>query len=376
MITNSTYQFNLTIIPGLEDLATEEFSYLWQLVNNNETPELIRKKGKLYFNCEVVDICNLVPYLRIPTQVYMLIDQFICKDTPKLFNKISKIDWSKFLRGNPPLITASAKESKLINTSLLKDRVTKAIDQSIKHNPIKVAPKETPSLKNKIHVDIYQDNLKVELSLVGERLDRRGFKTLTDNAPLRESIAAAMIFKLSQYEKNLLRDPMAGTGTFSTEAMLRNEYNSFRSFDFQHAPYFINLPLSKRKKLETDKIKSFSISDLESKAVNAIKENISKVSKNNNVQIEVNNFFKAKDLNEQHSIIINPPYGKRLKIDQPLDELIKKIVVKTKEMKNVKSLAMIFPKWAITSLDKENVAFKTYFSNGGIDVVFAILHLN
>jgi putative N6-adenine-specific DNA methylase len=376
MTTISTSQFNLTIIPGLEDIAIEEFNYLWPKIVNTKLPEIERKKGKLYFECEISQICKLVPYLRVPTQVLMQIEQFSCKDSPKLFNKISKIDWSKYLRGSLPIITASAKESKLINTSLIKDRATKAIEQSSKHNPIKSAPKDCPELKNKVHIDIYKDNLKIELSLIGERLDRRGFKTKTDQAPIRESIAAAMIFKLSQYENSILRDPMAGTGTFSTEALLRNEYNSYRSFDFQHAPYFINLPLTKRAKIEDKKISTFFINDYESKAVNSIKENIKLIKKKNNIEVEVNDFFKIADLDEEYSIIINPPYGKRIKLEEPLNELVTKILLKCKELKNAKHLAIIFPKWATETLKNEEILYKSYISNGGIDVVLVILRLN
>lgn len=376
MTTNSTSQFDLTIIPGLEDLAIEELAYLWPLVNDTELPEITRKKGKLYMDCLTSDICSLVPYLRIPTQVFMIIDKFTCKDSPKLFNKFSKIDWSKYLRGGLPLVTTSARESKLINTSLIKDKVTSGISQSVKHNPIKAAPKEHPELRNKVHVDIYQDNLKIELSLIGERLDKRGFKTHTDHAPIRESIAAAMIFKLSQFEKNILRDPMAGTGTFSTEAILKNEFNSYRSFDYQHAPYFINLPLKKRKKIEQEKIKTFYLGDIEPRSISAIKQNTSKIAKKNIIEIKVTDFYKLEDLPEDNSVIINPPYGKRIKIDKPLIESISKIISKCKEMKHTRYLAMVFPKWAISSIEKENVVYKTFISNGGIDVVITILHLN
>ncbi|WP_127715956.1 hypothetical protein [Halobacteriovorax sp. HLS] len=376
MTTNSISQFSLTIIPGLEEIAIDEFNTLWRLVNTSQAPAIERKKGKLYLEADISLFCKIIPFLRVPTQALMLIDTFVCKDTPKLFNKISKIDWSKIVRGQTPLFTASAKESKLINTAMIKEKAQKAFLASAKHSPIKGAPKEKSELKNKVHIDIYQDTVKIEFNLGGERLDRRGLKKNTDQAPLRESIAAAMVWKLREFEKQRLLDPMCGTGSFSLEAATIFMYNKHRDYDYQYAPFYTGLPLQKRVQIQESTFEEIIYCDKEAKAVKASKENLKKLNSTKLKCIDVQDFFKLEDCEEEYSIILNPPYGKRIKLDEGLQDLLTKIITKSKSLKKARHLAMVFPKWAISSLKNEIIEFKTEFSNGGIEVVFIIVKLN
>lgn len=377
METNSTSQIGLTITPGIEDIAIYELQLLWAELFERECPEVEKKKGKLYINCEISEICKLIPFLRIPSQVYLLISTFTCKDSPKLYNRISKINWSQYLRGINPIITASAKESKLINTALIKEKAQKAIENSNRYSPIKSVPKEQPNLKNKIHIDIYNDIAKIELSLCGERLDKRGVKLGTDLAPMRESIAAAMLYKLSQYQNGTLRDPMCGTGTFTSEAAMLLTYNNHRTYDFTHAPFFITLPLGKRAKIEKSPFEKALYSDNQSSAMQTAKNNISKIKTSLTcTSTGVTNFFDLDDLEETNSIILNPPYGKRIKIDKKLNDLITEILSKAKTLKNTTHACIIFPKWAATALKDTKVVYKTFLKNGGIDVVMAVIDLH
>lgn len=375
MSEQNNMNFSLTILPGLEDLAEDEFIEKWSLVNNSSAPDITRKKGKLLVTSPIAEFCSLIPYLRIPTDAYIIISEFIARDRPKVFNRISKILWSVYLRGDLPLIIVSTRESKLIHSNLVKDTVEDGIRNALKKAPLKRAPKELEHLKNKIHIDLYQDRLRVSLSLCGQRMDKRGVKLFTDRAPLRESIAAAMLYRLHKEcgEKKLL-DPMSGTGTFSLEAHLFYMYNTYRDFDYQYAPFFITLPLKKRVSIDKKLYGEVYTADHNLKSITSIKENFKSI----NLPIEnvhVRDFFTSKEKN-QYVAIFNPPYGKRIKLEGELDAFIDRIIKHSKIELGLEKVALIFPSWALHKLKDLNFLEKRFITNGGIEVVFVIVALD
>lgn len=375
MSKDKNMKFSLTVLPGIEDIALRELEEKWKKLNSNEFPEIQQKKGKLLLEADVSDFCTLIPYLRIPTDAYVILDEFTGKDRPRIYNKISKIPWHNYLRGDFPLVLVTTKESKIINSTLVKDSVESGIKLALKKAPIKKVPKGKESRSNKIHIDLYQDRLRVSLSLCGTRMDKRGVKLHTDVAPLRESIAAAMIYRLSEEckEKNLI-DPMSGTGTFSLEAILFNRYNNFREFDYQIAPFFVNLPLRKREKNEQKLFASISTYDLSPKSIESIKYNFMPF-KDDIKEVKVQDFFTINELDNSIAII-NPPYGKRIKLEDELDKFIIKLIDHAKESMKLTTLALIFPTWAFHKLKGLKLLEKKFISNGGIDVVFIIIDIS
>jgi len=370
-------KFSLTILPGLEDLALSEFNEKWSLINESDLPKIERKKGKLFIEAEISDFCTLVPYLKIPSQAYKIIEEFPCKDFPKLFQKISKIEWHKFIRGDFPIITVSTRQSKLINSTRIKLTATEGLTKAFKRTVQKKAPKEFLEIKNKIHIDIYNDNLTLSLSLTGERLDKRGFKLSSDLAPLRESIAAALVYSIALESKseNLL-DLMAGTGTFTSEALEFYKFNNHRLFDYQFAPFFITLPLRKRVMISKTLFSAHYINDITEHATTALNDNLKKLSKEQKVEnLGPEDFFKLNKEFKSSSLILNPPYGKRIKISVPLDELLMSIIEKARNLDGVETLGMIFPRWAKSKLKNVKVLKETFLKNGGIEVVYLLIDL-
>ncbi|CBW26331.1 putative methylase [Halobacteriovorax marinus SJ] len=366
-------KFSLTVSPGLEETAHQEFCEKWKLILNSDVPEAEIKKGKIFLEAKVSNICPLIPYLKIPSNAYLIIAEFKAKDRPKLFNKISKIEWHKFLRGDFPLIKVSTKKSKLIHTRGIEESATSAIEEAFKKHPLKSAPKNK-TLRNKIHIDIYDDQVRIELSLTGDRMDKRGYKLNTDLAPLRESLAAALIYRLSKYSSKgeTLLDPMSGTGTFSLEALNFYSYNDSRDFDYQYAPYFIKLPLMKRVKIGSELFSRVECYDLSPKAIAAIRDNLKNIG--DKALIEQCDYFNIQSAKSKVAII-NPPYGKRIKLKHELDEFVQQIITHAKESIDLDFVGLIFPSWAFHKLKDVKVMEKTFLSNGGIEVVFTILDL-
>ena len=234
------------------------------------------------------------------------------------------------------------------------------------------APK-TPT--QNLYVNFLDDRCTIWLDLAGEELYKRGHERFVNEAPLKETIAAAMIFEAfdatAQATNNVTPDPvpgppytlldlMSGSGTFSLEtAYIANKLvpGVCRDFALKHQPAFkeatwnfitrcVTLsetkgPVKFCKAFAT--IKKILTSDISERAVNIIKHNIecsplANIAPNA-IDPKNRDFFTytTKEIadacgDSSPILVLNPPYGKRLDFDAP--KLYTKIGKKLTELAN------------------------------------------
>ena len=234
------------------------------------------------------------------------------------------------------------------------------------------APK-TPS--QNLYVNFLDDRCTIWLDLAGEELYKRGHERFVNEAPLKETIAAAMLFEAfdatAQATNNVTPDPvpgppytlldlMSGSGTFSLEtAYIANKLipGICRDFALKHQPAFKeatwnfitrSVTLSETKE-PAESCKTFATiakiitSDISERAVNIIKHNIecsplASIAPNA-IDPKIRDFFTytAKEIADACGdaspvLVLNPPYGKRLDFDAP--RLYTKIGKKLTELAN------------------------------------------
>ena len=246
------------------------------------------------------------------------------------------------------------------------------------------APKTPPQ---NLYVTLIDDRCTIWLDLAGEELYKRGHERFVNEAPLKETIAAAMLFEAfdatAQATNNVTPDPvpgppytlldlMSGSGTFSLEtAYIANKLvpGVCRDFALKHQPAFkeatwkylirgetsderrerkCNVTLSETKE-PAESCKTFATiakiitSDISERAVNIIKHNIecsplASIAPNA-IDPKTRDFFTytAKEIadacvDSSPILVLNPPYGKRLDFDAP--RLYTKIGKKLTELAN------------------------------------------
>ena len=246
------------------------------------------------------------------------------------------------------------------------------------------APKTPPQ---NLYVTLIDDRCTIWLDLAGEELYKRGHERFVNEAPLKETIAAAMLFEAfdatAQATNNVTPDPvpgppytlldlMSGSGTFSLEtAYIANKLvpGVCRDFALKHQPAFkeatwkylirgetsderrerkCNVTLSETKE-PAESCKTFATiakiitSDISERAVNIIKHNIecsplASIAPNA-IDPKTRDFFTytAKEIadacvDSSPILVLNPPYGKRLDFDAP--KLYTKIGKKLTELAN------------------------------------------
>ncbi|MBR2199079.1 MAG: RNA methyltransferase [Fibrobacter sp.] len=293
-----------------------------------------------------------------------------------------------FKGGSLPLATTQTARLNSINESTRPPRsrqhdslrrvafgsLTTPQQSSVSATPSAGTPRNTPP--QNIYVSLLNDRCTVSLDLAGEELYKRGHQRFVNDAPLKETIAAAMLFEaFEQMQSSItLIDPMAGGGTFSLEAAYMTSGlipGKCRDFALKHQPafkettwnYLTRVILSGDAARDPGPNPAICIhtSDISDKAVEIIKHNV-EVSPlpDGCIKPEKRDFFSytpeeiAKLRSESQAVIVlNPPYGKRLDANAP--KLYANIGRKLSEFKGY-VIAILAPKGACTENLLKNCA--------------------
>jgi 23S rRNA G2445 N2-methylase RlmL len=261
-----------------------------------------------------------------------------------------------------------------------------------------------------LYVDLCKDYLKISISLAGEALYKRGYRTqLSASAPLREDAAACFIQKAFQFaqlhSKNFFTEklfiPFSGTGTFAFEYLIY--FLKIPPVLFERKYALQEMPLFRKENFNFLKKKSREIHvkpenlqlicvDSSENANTALQANISKFSQCIDLKMkdfiinlpvdfiknDVTSYFKESEANNIF-IPMNPPYGVRLNKDADIVSFYKNIAVKMNEIAKVikekKKHVLGFilcpseESWRSFCKNLANAKTEAYhFNQGGLDI--------
>lgn len=375
-----TYQFFISCVPGFEDILAYEIKHYL----NDDSILLTKIKGGIEVTLPIEIGFALNQHIKSASRVLIRIEQFKCKDIPKLYQKVSKIPWAKWLLGANPNIKSESHQSRLFDDRKINQAVLDGIELFFNSNPRKkkyIELYEAHSPSPTIYVRFEADVCTISLDTTGELLHLRGGKELPGLAPIRENMAYALLaFLLSKTsgEKFRLIDPMCGSGTFLLEAVRFISPNDGREFSYQLTPLFLEL----KNKIEFKSEKAFNPfveiigCDINPEIVNVAKKNL----EGQNIKINLQSVFE----NQPHPadnptlVIVNPPYGKRVKSEtDPINlNFFKNIISACYKNYQFKLMGIIIPSdYQFKSFDQFKIVDQLKFRNGGIPVVFYIVEV-
>jgi putative N6-adenine-specific DNA methylase len=343
--------FFLVVTPGLETLAQKEL-FRWIAPNVEVTLE----RGGLTVRLPLVEGCELNRVLKIPTRLLLRLADFGCRDFPKLFKKTSNLPWADWIPvGSTVDFQASSHKSRLF----IKKRIEETCrDGFKKYLKSQVPLSEQTSLSGarselSVLVRVDDDVCTFSLDTSGELLHKRGTKTLSSEAPLRETIAAALLTWMStegprESEPLTLIDPMIGSGTFVIEAAQMSQTIRARNYAFELFPKYQretcappeselktetrteteaadDTPIASNAKSPEPILANFTAFiglDIDAKAAEATRGNWRGLGDQRELKIEIADIFDAKpiEVDGLRWLITNPPYGERLKIEGRLKD--------------------------------------------------------
>lgn len=283
----------------------------------------VTENGWIYFDAEIKDIPKSNINLRCADRVMLVMGQFDAYSFEELFDKTYDLPWEKWItRDGRFTVKGKSVKSQLHSTPDCQSIVKKAVSKKLcREYDIDWMPETGAEFT--ILVSIHKDVATISIDTTGARegLFKRGYKTKPTKAPLKETMAAALV-KLSFWNKDrVLYDPMCGSGTIAIEAALigRNIAPGLnRTFASQGWPlvkeeYWKNAKTEARRKIDLNSHIKIYASDINKKAIHIAKENAIEAGVDDCIDFFVKDVLKINEPMCSNGILItNPPYGERM----------------------------------------------------------------
>jgi putative N6-adenine-specific DNA methylase len=204
-----------TVARGLEVLAAQE---LEQLGAQSVTPGFCG----VAFEGDRALLYRTNLWARLPFRILVKLKTFPCQDAPDLYRGIQTLDWSQYLTPDFTLaVNATGKNQNLNHTHFTALQVKNAITDQQQETLGDRSNVDTQNPDVRINVFIDQDLCTVSLDSSGNSLHRRGYRPAVGAAPLKESLAAALIQLSNWQPEQAFYDPLCGSGTLPLEASLK-----------------------------------------------------------------------------------------------------------------------------------------------------------
>ena len=262
--------------------------------------------------------CNL--FLRTAERVCIVVGEFEARTFDELFEGVKRLRWERWIgREDEFPVTGYCLNSSLHSVPDCQAIIKKAIvDHLAGHYGIRWFAESGP--QHKIRFSIFHDKVTVMLDTSGAGLHKRGYRPVSNQAPIRETLAAAIV-DISRYRRaERFCDPMCGSGTFAIEAALFASNTApglgrnFISEQWQQLPAGIYETARSEAHDKISKI-PFEILgyDIDPQTVKIAAENVKRAGFAGRICLGV---ADVKDLHLQEGrrnvIICNPPYGERM----------------------------------------------------------------
>lgn len=203
--------FVATTAFGLESLVALELKALGY--DNAKVQD-----GKISFTAGVDAIprCNL--WLRCADRLLIEVGQFRAATFDELFEQTRALPWEDWLPENANFpVTAKSLKSKLFSVSDCQAITKKAIVESMKRKYHRSWFPED-GVRYRVQVSLLSDHAVLTIDTSGAGLHKRGYRTLSAPAPLKETLAAALVLLSRWKPDRAFVDPFCGSGTLPIEA--------------------------------------------------------------------------------------------------------------------------------------------------------------
>lgn len=299
---------------GMEGLVSAELKRLG-------ASGVIAENGGVQFNAHVTELYEYNLRMHFSDRLFIILSDSVCTSFEDLYQAAFRIDWGFcFTEKEAINITCKCTRSTLMSVRDCQAVTKKAIIEKLKIiTKQKLFPESGPALS--IHVSIRNNQTRIMLNTSGDALSRRGYRTWNGEAPLRETLAAALV-ELSPWKPGIpLHDPCCGTGTLLIEAAFFASHRSpglYRHFAmedlcFSESEKFYDVKQKVLSEVMPGKIYNISGSDIDPEALKLAHRHIAQAGLNNN-DIPLS-CMPLQNLHLECAdgiFLCNPPYGERL----------------------------------------------------------------
>ena len=315
-----------TCLFGLEHLLGEEIDAL-----GYERISTINGRVTFLGDEEAVALSNT--FLRFAERVYIKVGQsFHAESFEELFEGVRALPWSKFIDRNGAFpVSGHSIRSALHSIPDCQAIIKKAICRSLEPvYGITVFPED--GVKYKVEFFILKDEATLMIDTSGDPLHKRGYRYEAGTAPIRETLAAAIVKTSRPREEVTLWDPMCGSGTIAIEAamMMRNVAPGMKrrfiaeTFPFIPERVWIDAREEAHDVITPSEFTAFA-SDIDESVLEIAKGNAYRAGVLNSLRIFKQDARRIGAKDRRVTIVTNPPYGERLGTVEEVESLYREI---------------------------------------------------
>ena len=306
-------QMVATCLFGLEKLLGEEIDALG-------CKRLETMDGRVTFEGNEYSLVAANIRLRCAERIFIKLGGFSAETFDELFEGVKALPWEEWIGKNDAFpVKGHAIRSKLFSVPDCQSIVKKAIcDRLSDIYGIKWFPEE--GVKYQIEFFIFKDQAVLMIDTSGIALHKRGYRPVSGEAPLRETLAAAMAIISRPREEVLLWDPFCGSGTIAVEAamLMTNRAPGLKRSFAGECFYQLDPGIWKferecaAEEIIRDTAFEAYASDIDRNVLEVAKENAKRAGVADRIKIFEQDATKIKKLDRRGTVVCNPPYGERL----------------------------------------------------------------
>ena len=322
---------------GMEKMLANEIKNLgFEIVKTED--------GRVTYKTDEYGIAKANMWLRCAERVHLKIAEFEAKSFDELFEGTKRVNWAKYIPYGAqfPITKASSIKSKLHSIPDIQSIVKKAIVESLKKSYMETGLIKEDKEKYPIYVFIHKDKVTLTIDTTGVALHKRGYREKANKAPIRETLAAGIMYLTPWRPGRTLVDPLCGSGTLLIEAAmmginmapgLNREFISekWRTLDKKiwwdtrrEAYDMIN---------EDIEFKIYGY-DIDEDVIEIARENAEIAGVSDYIEFRYGDATEFSSDEEYGFIVTNPPYGERLEDTDTVKMLYKQLGYTFRKLKN------------------------------------------
>ncbi len=311
---------------GLEAVLAEEVKKLGYA-------DAVVENGKVTFTANWGDICRANLWLRTADRIRLKVGAFKATTFDELFEKTKALPWPELIPGDAVFpVDGKSVKSTLFSVSDCQAIVKKAVVESMKKKYQKEWFEEKGPLY-RLEVALLKDVATLTIDTSGAGLHKRGYREAAGEAPLRETLAAALILLSRWHPETVLWDPLCGSGTIPIEAALigRNIAPGMnRTFASESWPT-IAKELWRQARRETHDLAEFDKpldligTDIDDQLLKTARRNADAAGVDDCIHLQHMPVTDIQNRKKYGKIICNPPYGERIGTQREVESLYREM---------------------------------------------------
>ncbi len=312
-MTHSVFSCYAAAAFGLEGLVSDELRRLG-------LADVHAENGGVRFSADPAGLLNANLKCRFCDRIYISLAEETCTTFEALYQLVFRIPWERYACGTEFFhLSCKCVRSKLMSPRDCQSVSKKALLERLRKQTARTRFPESGA-ELPILISIHQDWTRILLNTSGVSLSRRGYRTWNGEAPLRETLAAALV-QLSPWRPGLpLHDPCCGTGTILVEAALMmtgrasgiNRSFAMDSFSFLDPGLSSRVRSCCASPASENVLSSISGSDLDPEALKLARRHTRQAGVDQLVQLDCIPLQELRLNGAAGVFICNPPYGERM----------------------------------------------------------------